>query len=92
MQLFAINVAVKKVSFNTVVGMVITTMEHLLCKAALGQKLNCTTVGIIQLTWDCVAQMLLWNVSKKTCAPQTVRMVGYSPPHAPATVQLGSLE
>ena len=64
MPLLAINVAVKKVLFTTVVGMVITAMEHLLCKAALGQKLNCTTVGIIQWTWDCVAQTLLWNVKR----------------------------
>ena len=34
MQLLAINVAVKKVLFTTVVGMVIMAMEHLLCKVA----------------------------------------------------------
>ena len=64
MPLLAIIVAFKKVLFTTVVGMVITTMEHLLCKAALGQKLNCTTVGIIQWTRDCAVQTLLWNVKR----------------------------
>ena len=41
------------------IGMVTPEVEHLLCEAALGPRLNCMTVGIIQWTGDCVPQMLL---------------------------------
>ena len=43
--------------------MVTPTLEHWLCKAALEQKQNCMTVGIIQWTRDYVPQTLHWNVT-----------------------------